>query len=109
MRVTPPLLTRLLETRLLVVVGLASYSLFLWQEPIVRLLQHNHLTAAGAGGFWLNLVVVGLACGGLSALTYRWVERPALSRKARDADDPRMHAGVTTRIPILAAKHRRSA
>jgi peptidoglycan/LPS O-acetylase OafA/YrhL len=85
---TPPPLIRLLETRLLVVVGLASYSLFLWQEPIVRLLQHHHLTAAGAGGFWLNLVLIALACGGLSALTYHWVERPALSRKTRDPVTP---------------------
>jgi peptidoglycan/LPS O-acetylase OafA/YrhL len=105
---TSPLLTRFLDTRLLVAVGLASYSLFLWHEPIVRLLQHQHLTAAGAGGFWLNLVLVGLACGGLSALTYRWVERPALSRKARDPGDARPQGRVTAAL-TRAAKYRRSA
>lgn len=87
---TLPPLARLLETRLLVAVGLASYSLFLWHEPIVRLLQREHLTVGGADGFWVNLVVLCLLTGALSALTYRCVERPALNRKARDRDGHRM-------------------
>jgi peptidoglycan/LPS O-acetylase OafA/YrhL len=104
---TPPRLTRLLDARILVAVGLASYSLFLWHEPIVRLLQREHLTVGGAGGFWVNLAVLGLICGGLSALTYRWVERPALSRKARDPER-RMHDRGTAGMPSTAAKYRRS-
>jgi peptidoglycan/LPS O-acetylase OafA/YrhL len=83
-------LVRLLETRLFVASGLVSYSLFLWHEPVVRWLEGHHLTAGGASGFWINLVVLGVIAGGLSALTYRYVERPALSRKARSraARDP---------------------
>jgi peptidoglycan/LPS O-acetylase OafA/YrhL len=106
---TLPRVTRLLEARILVAVGLVSYSLFLWHEPIVRLLQREHLTVRGVGGFWVNLVLLGLVSGGLSALTYRWVERPALSRKARDPDERRMGGRVTAGMLRSAAKHRRSA
>jgi peptidoglycan/LPS O-acetylase OafA/YrhL len=77
----PPALVRLLETRVFVAVGLASYSLFLWHEPVVRWLQQHRWTAGGSGGFWVNLVVLGVVSGLLSGLTYRFVERPALSRK----------------------------
>jgi peptidoglycan/LPS O-acetylase OafA/YrhL len=77
----PPALVRLLETRVFVAVGLASYSLFLWHEPVVRWLQQHRWTVGGSGGFWVNLVVLGVVSGVLSGLTYRFVERPALSRK----------------------------
>jgi peptidoglycan/LPS O-acetylase OafA/YrhL len=77
----PPALVRLLETRVFIAVGLASYSLFLWHEPVVRWLQHHRWTVGGSGGFWVNLVVLGVVSGLLSGLTYRFVERPALSRK----------------------------
>jgi peptidoglycan/LPS O-acetylase OafA/YrhL len=75
-------LARLLETRLFVAVGLASYSLFLWHEPVVRWLRQHGWTSGGAGGFWTNLVLLGVVSGLLSWLTYRYVERPALSRKS---------------------------
>jgi peptidoglycan/LPS O-acetylase OafA/YrhL len=106
---TPPRLTRLLDARILVAVGLASYSLFLWHEPVVRLLQREHLTVGGVGGFWVNLALLGLISGGLSALTYRWVERPALSCKARDPNARRMHDRGTAGMPSTAAKYRQSA
>jgi peptidoglycan/LPS O-acetylase OafA/YrhL len=75
-------LVRLLETRPFVGVGLVSYSLFLWHEPIVRWLQLHGWTVGGAGGFWINLLVLGMLSGVLSGLTYLYVERPALSRKS---------------------------
>lgn len=76
-------LARVLETRPFVAVGLISYSLFLWHEPVVRWLQLHGWTLGGAAGFSVNLLVLVLvAVGGvLSGLTYRHVERPALSRK----------------------------
>jgi len=77
----PPANVRLLETRLLVAVGLASYSLFLWHEPVVRWLQQHGLTSGGTAGFWVNLLLMGALSGLLSGLTYRFVERPALRRK----------------------------
>jgi peptidoglycan/LPS O-acetylase OafA/YrhL len=75
------LLVRLLETRPFVSLGLISYSLFLWHEPLVRWLQGHGLTIAGAIGLGINtLVLLGLTVV-LSTLTYRWVELPALRRK----------------------------
>jgi peptidoglycan/LPS O-acetylase OafA/YrhL len=81
-------LLRVLTSRPLVAVGLASYSLFLWHEPLERLLHERGLTLDGTGGFVVNLIVLGVLSGLLSALTYRYVERPALRRKARRQPQP---------------------
>jgi peptidoglycan/LPS O-acetylase OafA/YrhL len=93
----PPVLTRLLEWRPLVLCGLASYSLFLWHEPVTRLLAARGLTWPGPGGLVGNLVVVAVLAGGLAAGTYRWVERPALARKV----------GSTRPEPGIGADRRR--
>jgi peptidoglycan/LPS O-acetylase OafA/YrhL len=79
----PTPLLQVLTSRPLVAVGLASYSLFLWHEPLQRLLHERGLTLDGSGGFAVNLVTLGMLSGLLSALTYRYVERPALRRKRR--------------------------
>jgi peptidoglycan/LPS O-acetylase OafA/YrhL len=76
-----PTLTRLLESRVLVAVGLVSYSLFLWHEPLVRWFASRGITLEGRRGFLLNLVFVAAASGVLAAMSYRFVERPALRRK----------------------------
>lgn len=80
---SPPnaLAVRTLARRPFVAVGLASYSLFLWHDPLVRSLREAGLTAGGRSGFVLNLLLVALLAGVASALTYRFVERPALRRK----------------------------
>jgi peptidoglycan/LPS O-acetylase OafA/YrhL len=72
---------RLLTLRPFVAVGLASYSLYLWHDPIVRALRDAGLTAGGRPGMLLNLLVVSTLAGIASALTYRYVEQPALRRK----------------------------
>jgi peptidoglycan/LPS O-acetylase OafA/YrhL len=77
-----PVLTRLLETRVFVGVGLASYSMFLWHEPLAHWLRSLGVTVGGIGGFVANLLLLGGLSGLLSALTYRYVERPALRYKA---------------------------
>lgn len=87
-------LLSLLDARPLVAVGLASYSLFLWHEPLVYWLREHGLTLAGAGGFLVNLVVLASVAGGLAALTYRFVERPAMARKRRQPT-----SGVATPPP----------
>jgi peptidoglycan/LPS O-acetylase OafA/YrhL len=84
-RPNAPGLLRVLESRPLVATGVISYSLFLWHEPLVRWLEAHGLTFAGAGGFFINLVVLGTLAWLLSALTYRYVELPALRRKSRRA------------------------
>src|SRR4051812_14684366 len=56
----PPTATtvRVLTLKPFVAVGLASYSLFLWHDPILRGLREWGLTAGGRGGMLLNLLVV---------------------------------------------------
>ena len=78
---------RVLDSRPFVAVGLASYSLFLWHLPVTTWLRDHGLTAAGWEGLLLNLVLVSVVAGGLSYLTYRFVEVPALRRK-RSAGPP---------------------
>jgi peptidoglycan/LPS O-acetylase OafA/YrhL len=77
---------RLLEQRALVAVGVASYSLFLWHYPIIGWLQAHHALLGGWAGLPANIAVTAAIAGALSALTYRFVERPALMRKRSTRD-----------------------
>jgi peptidoglycan/LPS O-acetylase OafA/YrhL len=70
---------RVLESRTVVWVGLVSYSLFLWHEPLVRWIGARGLTMRGGLGFVLAFITIGTVALGLAALTYRFVEAPALS------------------------------
>jgi peptidoglycan/LPS O-acetylase OafA/YrhL len=83
-----PVTVRLLEWRPFAAAGLAAYSLFLWHEPVVRWLTSHGLTHAGSFGFLLNLSLIAVVAGVLSAVTYWMVERPALARKASQARRP---------------------
>jgi peptidoglycan/LPS O-acetylase OafA/YrhL len=78
-----PLLVRILETRPLVSLGVISYSIFLWHEPLVRFLAAHHLTLAGASGFFVNTAFLAVVTFALSTITYRFVERPALLLKRK--------------------------
>ena len=49
------------ETRPLVVVGVISFSILLWHEPLIRWLEGHGLTLAGRGGFPVNLVLAAAA------------------------------------------------
>ena len=64
-------------------------------------------TAGGLGGLAFNLLLVAVVAGGLSALTYRYVERPALRHKRRGRRAPTAgEEPVTTaraEAPALAA------
>jgi peptidoglycan/LPS O-acetylase OafA/YrhL len=79
----PALVVRLLDGRIISSIGLVSYSLFLWHEPLIRWMNGRGLAFAGRDGFLLNFVVMGGVAILLSALTYRFVELPALRRKRR--------------------------
>ena len=77
-----PAALRLLESRAFVAAGVVSYSVFLWHVPLIEWLRKEGLTFDGGALALLgNLVVVGTVTGVLSALTYRYVEAPALRRK----------------------------
>jgi peptidoglycan/LPS O-acetylase OafA/YrhL len=97
-------LVRILETRPFVAVGLASYGIFLWHEPLIRWLHGHGLTFAGPGGFLLNLVLAAVVTGVLSAMTYRFVEAPALRlkfRRGRGLTEPVPAAQVEAAPPDL--------
>lgn len=72
---------RVLEHRALVAVGVASYSLFLWHYQIIGWLETHHALVGGWVGLPANIAITAGISGALSALTYRFVERPALMRK----------------------------
>jgi peptidoglycan/LPS O-acetylase OafA/YrhL len=81
-----------LESPLLVAFGIASYSVFLWHVPVIDWLSTHDLMLEGWGGLLVNAAIVALLVGALSALTYRFVERPALGHK-RSTQDPRTVGG----------------
>src|SRR4029079_11063923 len=66
-----------------VALGLVSYSLFLWHEPVVYWLRDHGLVAAGTAGFLLNPAVLFVISVALAMITYRLIEVPALRHKAR--------------------------
>lgn len=79
---------RLLDSRVFAAVGVASYSLFLWHEPLALWLREHGLTEDGWLGLGWNLLLVCVISGALSALTYRAVERPALHLRRTWAGRP---------------------
>jgi peptidoglycan/LPS O-acetylase OafA/YrhL len=99
----PSILVTLLESRPLFLAGLASYSLFLWHEPITRLLAEHGLTVGGRAGFLTNIGVVAVVSGVLAAATYRFVERPALARKVGGTMGPRRAKPTTVPIALDVA------
>jgi peptidoglycan/LPS O-acetylase OafA/YrhL len=73
-----------LESRPLVFVGLVSYSVFLWHEPVTRWLAARGATLDGVVGIPVNLALVLALVLPLSYASYRLVERPAMGlRRAR--------------------------
>jgi peptidoglycan/LPS O-acetylase OafA/YrhL len=82
-RAQPHRLVRLLNTRMAVIAGVYSYSVFLWHEPLVRLLRFQGWTFPDRRGLILNLLLVATLTAIASVATYNWVERPALQRKSR--------------------------
>jgi peptidoglycan/LPS O-acetylase OafA/YrhL len=86
-----------LESRWFVAAGVASYSIFLWNQPVEYWLRVNHLTAGGVTGMALNIAVLAILVGCLATLSYRYVERPALRRKTRSAQP----VVAATAVPAL--------
>jgi peptidoglycan/LPS O-acetylase OafA/YrhL len=75
------LVVRFLGWRPLYLLGLASYSIFLWHDPLLRFLRDHGLTMGGRGGFAVDWLLVFGITAVLSTLTYLYVERPALALK----------------------------
>ncbi len=73
----PPLWHRLLTARWLTAVGLVSYSMFIWHEPVMLQLHNAGLLPGGQAGFWPALLIVFLAALPVAAASYWLVEYPA--------------------------------
>jgi peptidoglycan/LPS O-acetylase OafA/YrhL len=76
---------RFLTQRWTLAAGRRSYSVFLWNYPVLAFLSTHSLLAGGnnAGAFLMNLSIAVPAIAVLAALTYRFVEAPALRLKGR--------------------------
>jgi peptidoglycan/LPS O-acetylase OafA/YrhL len=86
---------RLLETRPFVLAGLCSYSIFLWNQPVLFWMAKHGLVVGGLLGLARTLGLLLLITGVLSTVTYRLVEAPAM----RLAHRPRPVRSHTT--PVL--------
>jgi peptidoglycan/LPS O-acetylase OafA/YrhL len=80
----------MLQARPCVLVGLCSYSVFLWNQPVLFWMGKHGLVFGGLGGLAVTLSLLLLITGGLSTLTYRYVEVPALrlAHRRRQASRP---------------------
>ncbi len=76
-----PGMTRVLETRVMVYLGVISYSVYLWHEPLILFLHKHGLLAHGKTSFILNVLSVFTVTAGLSAVTYHLVEARAMRHK----------------------------
>ena len=72
-----------LGARVFVGVGLASYSIFLVHDPIIRAFRSHDVAAAGWSGFFVTLAIVSLATGVLAFTSYRLLEKPSFVLKRR--------------------------
>lgn len=97
------LATAAFEARWLVLVGTASYSMFLWHEPIILLLSKHQLTMSGGAGVPVDLALVLAIVVPLSLLSYRWVEAPSMAlRKRKLRADARVLAAWLSRAKRAA-------
>lgn len=69
---------RLLSSRPTLVIGLYSYSLYLWHWPLITFTK----TLTGEPLSSLSIIIITLACFLLAALTYKFIEQPFLKIKA---------------------------
>ena len=84
-----PLLDAALGNRALAGIGMISYSLFLWHEPLLRLVRMGRIAVPGVTSPALQ-VALGLAVAiVIAALSFWAVERPALKRPGASAPEPR--------------------
>ena len=76
-------LNRLLCTRWFGAVGRWSYGIYLWHLPVIVMLNDDFGWRSGAGGFVLWLATILAISIPLGALSWAWVERPAIARSKR--------------------------
>lgn len=69
---------RFLSHKLLVGIGLLSYSLYLWHQPLFAFALH--LTSQSVLQPWLSLTLIGISVV-LAYISWRWVEKPFRNRQ----------------------------
>ncbi len=85
----PTRVARLLMLRGFVLIGLMSYSLYLWHWPVIVFSHHWSLEAHGAG----EKIVLVLASFAFAAASWRWIEAPTR----------RLGKGVSQRMVFASA------
>jgi peptidoglycan/LPS O-acetylase OafA/YrhL len=83
--------TRLLDTRVLATIGVASYSLYLWHYPIVLSLS-KHIDR-----YVLLLAVASVVCCLIALISYRLVEAPFLRLRRRWSPGQRLPSSEADR------------
>lgn len=91
-------LIRFLEWRPVRWSGEISYSVFLWHYPMIIMLRKWELGLDGRAGYLANIAMVAGATWVLSSITFWFVERPMMERKARRPDS-RTVAGTPAQAP----------
>jgi peptidoglycan/LPS O-acetylase OafA/YrhL len=95
----PSILVRTLEAPVIAGIGVVSYSLFLWHVPLVFWLRNHGLTLGGAVGFAVDAALLTAIAIALSALTYRYLEYPALRHKASTRVRRRLDRAIAQPAP----------
>jgi peptidoglycan/LPS O-acetylase OafA/YrhL len=101
-------LRTVLGSRILVLMGLASYSVFLVHDPIIRQLRTQSFVSSGVEGFLLELLLVGVATAVAATISYQVLERPCFALKRRLTSPASGHAVTAARPPLRVAFHRPS-
>jgi peptidoglycan/LPS O-acetylase OafA/YrhL len=71
--------TRIVANRRLQVIGLVSYSVYIWHEPLMtQLARHSLLISVAPHAFPANALVLAIATLALAYGSYRIIEKPAL-------------------------------
>lgn len=83
---------RFFSLRVVTYLGLISYSIYLWHGPVIFFLDKHGISAHGWFGVVVNPLMVSAVTIGLAAISYRFVEAPALRLKRsmtpRSPSDP---------------------
>jgi peptidoglycan/LPS O-acetylase OafA/YrhL len=93
-------LARLFNWRPLASVGLVSYSLFLWHEPVVRWLSAHGLTHPGRLGLAMNVLLVASISLTLSAISFVAVERPSMALRKKREKQPAPAVALAARADV---------